>query len=144
MDTMQRYTGTKTVLATPMSRGEYNLYRGWTLPDNEDGGEAGFLVEYTDGGKPNDERHAGYISWLSADVFTAAYAARPLVDGLLPFQQRVVDEKAELDARKDALCNFLNSPAFQDVRPLEQRRMLNQHATMTTLSAILGERIADF
>ncbi len=67
------YIGTKMVRAWPMSRGEYNAYRGWTVPDNEDPNDYGYLVEYQDGGKPNDTRHAGYISWSPADVFERAY-----------------------------------------------------------------------
>jgi hypothetical protein len=67
------YIGTKSVLATTMTRGEYNEYRGWQIPENEDPGEQGYLVEYVDGGKPNDDRHAGYISWSPRDVFEKSY-----------------------------------------------------------------------
>lgn len=56
-----------------MNRGEYNNYRGWTIPANEDPNESGYLVEYEDGGKPNDSRHQGYISWSPSDVFEKAY-----------------------------------------------------------------------
>lgn len=67
------YTGTKTVLARPLNRQAYVDYRGWILPAGEDAAEEGYLVEYTDGGKPNDPRHAGYISWSPKDVFERAY-----------------------------------------------------------------------
>ena len=67
------YIGTKTLLASAMTRGEYNAYRGWTLPALENGDEPGFLVEYVDGGAPNDKRHLGYISWTPADVFNRTY-----------------------------------------------------------------------
>lgn len=70
---MEQYTGTKTVLARPMTRGEYNEYRGWFPPKGEDQSVEGMLVEYTDGGKPNHENHEGYISWSPADVFHRAY-----------------------------------------------------------------------
>lgn len=76
---MQTYIGTKLVKLTAMSRQDYNDYRGWTLPADEDGSDQGYLVEYTDGGKPNDPRHAGYISWSPKAQADAAY--RP-VDGL--------------------------------------------------------------
>lgn len=46
-----------------MSRGEYNEHRGWKIPENEAPKEQGYLFEYVDGGKSNDERHKGYISW---------------------------------------------------------------------------------
>ena len=70
---MKRYIGTKIIYARPMTRQAYNDYRGWTLPANEDGADDGFLVEYLDGGKANDSRHAGYISWLPKDVFERSY-----------------------------------------------------------------------
>lgn len=70
---MTRYIGTKSVHALPMTRLEYNTYRNWMLPPNEDGNDLGYLVEYLDGGKPNDERHAGYISWSPKVQFDNAY-----------------------------------------------------------------------
>ena len=53
---MQLHIGTKQVTATPMTRLAYNEYRGWTVPADENGADAGYLVEYLDGGTPN--RHA--------------------------------------------------------------------------------------
>lgn len=70
---MNTYIGTKVILAKPMTRLEYNGYRGWPLPANENGADAGMLVEYVDGGTPNDPRHEGYISWSPMDVFHRAY-----------------------------------------------------------------------
>lgn len=60
---MKTYIGTKIVRLAPMTRAEYIDYRGWALPADEDGADEGYLVEYTDGGKPNDDRHDGYITW---------------------------------------------------------------------------------
>ncbi|CAD5376725.1 Gp49 [Pseudomonas sp. OF001] len=88
----QQYIGTKIVSAQPMTRAEYNAYRGWELPANEDGADAGYLVEYHDGGKANDPRHAGYISWSPEDVFARAY--RP-IDGMT-FGQAIEALKAGL------------------------------------------------
>jgi len=70
---MKQYIGTKIVNATPMRRDAYNDYRGWELPADEDGTDEGYLVEYTDGGKTNDPRHAGYISWSPKEQFDNAY-----------------------------------------------------------------------
>lgn len=72
---MDAYIGTKTILARPMTRQEYNDYRGWVLPADEDGEDRGQLVEYVDGGTPNDSRHAGYISWSPNEAFDNAYRA---------------------------------------------------------------------
>lgn len=76
---MHNFIGTKRVLAKPMTRGDYNLYRGWDLPANENGDDAGFLVEYVDGGQSNHPAHAGYISWSPASVFYKAYQAQPVI-----------------------------------------------------------------
>ena len=70
---MQQHIGTKVISSTPMTRAEYNEYRGWQLPANEDGTDAGYLVEYQDGGKSNDDRHTGYISWSPKAQHDAAY-----------------------------------------------------------------------
>ena len=70
---MQTHIGTKIIRALPMTRQEYNDYRGWHLPADENGDDDGYLVEYVDGGKANDSRHAGYISWSPSDVFKRAY-----------------------------------------------------------------------
>lgn len=70
---MKQFIGTKEVLAKRMTLGEYNDYRSWTMPENEDPAKAGFLVEYLDGEGPNDPRHTGYISWTPDGPFLRAY-----------------------------------------------------------------------
>ena len=70
---MKTYIGTKIVNAMPMTRASYNALRGWTLPADENGGDDGYLVEYTDGGKPNHEDFAGYVSWSPKEQFDNAY-----------------------------------------------------------------------
>lgn len=70
---MQRYIGTKLINAKPMTRAEYNAFRGWTVPADENPDDAGYLVEYVDGGKGNTDHYAGYVSWSPADVFDRAY-----------------------------------------------------------------------
>lgn len=67
------YIGTKIVNAEPMTRAAYNEFRGWQLPADENGADAGYLVEYLDGGKPNVPGRTGYISWSPAEQFEAAY-----------------------------------------------------------------------
>lgn len=67
------YIGTKLIQAWEMTRGAYNAYRGWDMPENEAVSDEGYLVEYLDGGKPCDPRHAGYISWSPKEQFDAAY-----------------------------------------------------------------------
>lgn len=70
---MNIFYGTKKISATPMTRQAFNDYLGWELPSDEDGSDAGYLVEYLDGGASNHPDHKGYISWSPAAQFDAAY-----------------------------------------------------------------------
>lgn len=60
---MKKYIGTKMIQAKPMNRGEYNKYRGWEIPSNENPTDEGYLVKYED----------GYESWSPKEVFENAY-----------------------------------------------------------------------
>jgi len=61
------------------------------------------------------------------------------------YQQRVIDEKAELDAKAKALSEFIGlSPLFDSIDKDEQERLKLQNDVMWTYSTILGERIAAF
>ena len=70
---MQIYIGTKIVTVEPMSRQQYNDFRGWALPADECGDDPGYLVEDLDGGAPNVPGRAGYVSWSPAKQFQDAY-----------------------------------------------------------------------
>ena len=76
-----KYRGVKELYATELTRGEYNKYRGWETPENENPEDLGYLVEYIDGGKPNHPEHRGYISWSPKDVFEKAYKRLPEYKG---------------------------------------------------------------
>lgn len=70
---MKHYISSKLTKAKPLSRGEYNLLRDWTIPDNEGFSDEGYLVEYLDSpttGMP--EGFTNYISWSPKDVFERA------------------------------------------------------------------------
>ncbi len=73
---MKKFIGVKMIQATPMNRKEYNDYRGWELPADENGADEGYLVEYEQSETSpnvNHPNHKGYISWSPADVFMDAY-----------------------------------------------------------------------
>ena len=72
---MELHIGVKLIKATYMTREAYNEYRGWKLPEDEKhlAKEAGYLVEYVDGGQSNHPNHDGYISWSPDPVFVKAY-----------------------------------------------------------------------
>lgn len=143
-ENMPRFIGTKTLKAIGMSRADYCMYRGWSLPAGENGADMGYLVEYTDGGKPNDSRHEGYISWSQKEQFDNAYRHRPLVDGMAPHQQRVVDEQADLNEKLIKLEAFTDTPLFASLPEAERGRLMAQHGAMFAYFTILAERIAAF
>jgi hypothetical protein len=70
---MKQYIGVKIINAKPMNRQEYNDFRGWKLPEDENGADEGYLVEYVDGGQANTEQYEGCVSWSPKDVFERAY-----------------------------------------------------------------------
>jgi hypothetical protein len=63
---------------------------------------------------------------------------------LQPHQQRVVDEKYELDAKREKLGVFKNTDLFSSLPWQEQERLNTQAHIMTMYSAVLGERISAF
>lgn len=60
---MQKYIGTKQIEARPMTRGDYNNYREWQIPTDENPNDEGYLVRYSD----------GYESWSPKSQFEEAY-----------------------------------------------------------------------
>ena len=96
------YRGVKHVYATPMTLGEYNKYRGWDIPEDENPNKSGYLVEYTDGGSPNHPDHLGYISWSPAEVFANSYQRSGTP------KDRLRIEQAELLERISKAQAFIN------------------------------------
>ena len=81
------------------------------------------------------------------DIFAATYDEVPqaIASNLPPHQQRVLDEKQELDIRITKLDEFIERNAlFRQLDLEEQARMLRQLDVMRELSVILGERISAF
>lgn len=139
---MKTYIGTKLINAKPMSRADYNTFRGWTLPANESGEDAGYLVEYLDGGIPNTDAYFGYVSWSPAAQFDGAYVhVRDITIGLPPHILRLAGEKAELDDRLTKLGVFLDGKLFKTLPDHEQMALWEQHNVMREYSAILATRL---
>ena len=63
---------------------------------------------------------------------------------LAPHQQRVVDEKRELDDLREKLMVFFSTPIFHGLPESGQIRLERQAVAMRSYSEILGERIAAF
>ena len=61
-----------------------------------------------------------------------------------PHQQRVVDEKLQLDEKLEKLNNFFMNPIFKTLNVEEQDRLIVQSHYMAQYSRILKERIDCF
>lgn len=66
---VKKYIGTKLIKAQPATLGEYNKFKGWQMPTDEDPNTEGFLVKYSD----------DYISWSPKQAFEDSYR---LTDGM--------------------------------------------------------------
>lgn len=122
---MKKYQASISVTAKPMSRQEYNDYRGWTVPADENPSDAGFLVRLS----------SDHESWLPEAEFNAHYfPAETHVD-------RMLIEKEALDSNIKKLANFAKTPAFGNLAIREQKLMLEQHQAMNDYSWLLGQRI---
>lgn len=60
------------------------------------------------------------------------------------YQQRVIEEKEQLDDRSVKLHAFIYSEKFNRLEQAEQWRMIRQLAAMQSYAAVLGERINAF
>lgn len=87
-----QYKTTKIVNAVPMTRLEYNEFRGWDLPENENGSDDGFLIE-TIGGMKNTPTYNGFVQWLPIEQFKSEYRS---------FTK--LDFSGALDALKQGAC----------------------------------------
>ena len=134
---MVAFAGVSLVHATTMTRQEYNDFRGWQLPDNENGADVGYLIEDR-AGKKNTDQLDGFVQWLPVDEFTRKYSQAETP------QDRVRLEQRELNQKLDALENFLDKgqPAFIDD---EQWALLQeQHKHMDAYNDVLTKRTALF
>lgn len=68
--------------------------------------------------------------------------ANDVVVALAPHQQRVVDEKRDLDGKLAKLTAFLRTELFLSLDARERERLTAQRGAMALYSFILGERIA--
>jgi hypothetical protein len=125
-----------------MTRGAYNAYRGWTVPEDENPDDAGYLVEYPDGGTPNHDMHTGYISWSPKAQHDAGnLELHGVGDDTEPHVLRVVAEKTELDQRLTALQAFIAGNVYAGLAPSVQETLSIQLSVMISYSLILMRRL---
>ena len=103
---MIEYIGTEIVKAEPMTLRDYNDYRGWTIPEDEDPEREGYLVE-----QPN-----GYVSWSPKEIFEEYYVGTETnklaitAKGMNSknFKDRFKAEYKQLVIRTQGLSNMLD------------------------------------
>lgn len=82
---MKKYIGSSLVEAKIMTRGDYNAYRGWSIPADEDPKDKGYLMKCPD----------GLVTWKPADFFEKHYVKvddnKELPSGV-SIGQKMVDE----------------------------------------------------
>ena len=96
----------------------------------------------------------GEIYPCKRDIFEATYehadqqpapgAAHAGYSTMQPHQQRVIDEKAELDERLAKLVAFTKTSIFAGLDSAERNRLSKQAEAMTMYSYVLFDRIAAF
>lgn len=67
--------GVKLLLASTMTRLEFNSYSDRESTTEGDGSDKGCIVEFIGEGSTNHPNHNGYISWWPIDKFNDAYEA---------------------------------------------------------------------
>lgn len=139
-----KYIGTKLIKAKPMTRGEYNKYRGWTIPENENPDDEGYLVVYVDSDN--------YESWSPKDVFDRAYRS---CDGGMTFGGALELMKMGFKvARKgwNGKGMFIymqdgSHPYFYQLKDDVQRKLMNSHCVnndgMVTICPHIDMKAAD-
>lgn len=139
------YIVNKLVLAKPMTRLAYTEYRGWELPDDEDGTDEGYLVEYLDGGKPNHPDRTGYIiSWSPKEQFDNSCVASGAVSSCPAHMQQVYTEKAQLIGRIQTLRSFLSTGTYRNMAKIDKQLLAAQLEVMESYRTVLEIRIQRF
>lgn len=62
-ENMNNYIGFEYVKAEPMTLGEYNNFKGWPIPNNEDPFEDGYIIHYS----------KNYVSWEPKKSFESSH-----------------------------------------------------------------------
>lgn len=133
---MKAYLGTKIVNAKPMSRLEYNQFRGWTLPADENGADEGYLVEYVGPGqKANTAEYEGYVSWSPKDVFEEAYKPSDT------FYDRLIIERNELGKKLKKISAFVQGDKYKELSAEDQSLLRKQGDAMSNYFNALNKRI---
>jgi hypothetical protein len=140
---MKQYIGTKIVKAKPMTRGDYNNYRGWQIPADEDPTDEGYLMEYEN----------GHEQWLPKEMFETDYIEYDknklpaTAAGMIStdYKERFKAEYAQLVIRYEGLKGMLKKwdDGTLEFEPTCPRSIYNmQIKAMSEYIAVLEARAA--
>lgn len=140
---MELFQSSKMVGAQAMTLGEYNKYRGWTIPENEDPNRAGYLVEYIGTGDANHPEHKNYISWSPKKSFDDSHVLAGNAAALTypPFVQRLLGERAELHSDLTKILAFHETELFKQLPENVRDLMSRQAVIQRELLDVLNERV---
>lgn len=138
----ETYIGTKVVHAHPINRRDYNDFRGWSVPENEDPTDNGYIVEYADNANtPNTETFGGYVSWAPKDVFEASYHKIDYVKPTTTFLQRMEGELEDLVDKLTKLTAFFGTDVFNSLDEDNKVALQHQKHFMEGYADVLRLRI---
>lgn len=141
---MKKYIGVERVEARPMTRGDYNTYRGWQIPADENPADEGYLVK----------RGNVHENWIPKEIFEKTYAAEdnaPLLATVfnmksLDYKKRFEAEYRQLKIRYESLkrmCEKWDAGEL-DFTPTCPRDVYNkQMAAMVDYLSVLEVRAFD-
>lgn len=90
---MQKYIGVERVEARHMTRGDYNAYRGWKIPADENPDDDGYLVKRGD----------VHENWIPKEIFEKTYVVEdkaPLVATVLDMTSPDYKKRFEAEYRQ--------------------------------------------
>ena len=132
---MVEYIERKRVKAKPMNRLDYNKYRGWDLPNDENGDDKGYLVEYLDSDKGNHPDHTGYISWCPKKQFELANSISET------FTDRLLNETRGRASDINKLNTFMKGDVFPTLKRKDKKLLYRQQRILSKLVETLGRRL---
>lgn len=142
---MKKFRCHKEVHAKPMTRGEYNHYRGWEIPANENPHDDGYLVVYSRGTVDH------YESWSPKKQFDEGYTELTQ-EGLKvvslgqtkteeTYLDRLNKEYDELQDKATKLYKFLDSDKKGSLSVKDVQLLVAQLRVMVEYLSILEARL---
>jgi len=113
------FSGASLVYATTMTRQEYNDYRGWQLPEGENGSDVGYIIEDR-AGKKNTPQYDGYVQWLPKTEFERKFAIEnnesDTGEGKAVTEQELVEKAVAPRVAKDQIDFLMDRVTYVTVQ----------------------------